>query len=156
MIAIILTLFCLFFIYVDSENSTTVWVMIGVIALIWFTRMVWLDDARARINRIDYWSRSGKERAMLRHKWEAEAREEEKRRRRKHVKTYDQIQTESGLTKTGDEWTAGRVSHMNTTYMCPVCGAVMNEDHRVEYSSGTVYVTYVCGKCKKKLPVKIK
>lgn len=156
MIAILLTLFCLFFIYVDSGNSTTVWVMIGVIALIWFCRMSWIDEAKARINRIDYWSRSGKERAMLRHRWEAEAREEEERGRRKNSKAYEQVQTDRGLTKAGDDWTAGKVSHMNTTYTCPSCGSVMCEDHRVEYSSGTVYVTYVCGKCKKKLPVKVK
>ena len=62
MIAILLTLACIFFIYVDSENSTTVWVMIGVIALIWFVRMVWIDEAKARNNIADYWSRGGPDR----------------------------------------------------------------------------------------------
>ena len=62
MMAILLTLMCLFFIYVDSENSTTIWVMIGVIALIWFIRMIWLEEARAYNNFISYWARGGQRR----------------------------------------------------------------------------------------------
>lgn len=62
MIAILLTLSCIFFIYVDSENSTTLWVMIGVIALIWFVRMVWVDEAKSYNNFTDYWSRGGPDR----------------------------------------------------------------------------------------------
>ena len=135
-------------------GSAVLGVVIALIIL--FFGMISRADDRAHVNRLNYWSRSGKERAMLRHKWEAEAREEEERRRRKNAKTFDQIQADRGLTKAGDEWTAGKVSHMNTTYTCPTCVGVMSEDHRVEYSSGAVYVTYVCGKCKKKLPVKVK
>lgn len=74
----------------------------------------------------------------------------------KHRKTIDEIQTERGLTKAGDEWTAGKVGKEETTYPCPGCGEMMNEDHRVEYSSGTVYVTYKCKRCGKDLPVKVK
>ena len=62
MIAILLTLACLFFMYVDSENSATMCVMIGVIAVIWFARMVWIDEARARNNIVDYWARGGPDR----------------------------------------------------------------------------------------------
>ena len=62
MIAMLLTLMCLFFVYVDSENSTTVWVMIGVIALVWFIRMIWVDDARSYNNFTDYWARGGPDR----------------------------------------------------------------------------------------------
>ena len=62
MIAALLTLLCLFVSYVDSENSTTVWVMIGVIAIVWFIRMIWVDEARARNNFTDYWARGGPDR----------------------------------------------------------------------------------------------
>lgn len=62
MIATLLTLMCVFFAVVDSENSVTLWVMVGVIALIWFTRMVWIDDARAQNNCTDYWARGGPDR----------------------------------------------------------------------------------------------
>lgn len=62
MIAILLTLACIFFIYVDSENSATLWVMIGMIAFIWFVRSVWIDDDRAHNNFTDYWSRGGPDR----------------------------------------------------------------------------------------------
>lgn len=62
MIALILTLFCLFIAYVGSDNGATIWIMLGVIALIWFVRMVWIDDARAQNNFTDYWAGNGRRR----------------------------------------------------------------------------------------------
>ena len=56
MIAILLTLLCLYIAYVGSDNGATMWIMFGVIALIWFMRMVWIDDARAQNNFTDYWA----------------------------------------------------------------------------------------------------
>jgi radical SAM protein with 4Fe4S-binding SPASM domain len=40
-------------------------------------------DARAWVNRRSYWSKSGKDRAKLRHKWEAQARREEEAERQR-------------------------------------------------------------------------
>lgn len=154
-IAVFIIVVCVVPAISNGEVGTAV--LGGVIALLLlFFGMVSRADDRAYVNRLNYWSSSGKERAKMRHKWEAEAKEEEELRSRKHQKTYDQIQAESGLTKVGNDWTAGKVSHMNTTYPCPTCGSKMNEDHRIEYSSGAVYVTYRCGKCRKELPVRVK
>lgn len=156
MICAAVIILCAIIGYVTASNGEwgpfALCVIIGIGALIMSSN----DQFKAEVNWRNYWSSSGKDRVRMRRKWDAEADAEEERERQKHWKSYDQVQAERGLQKAGNGWTAGNVQQMNTTYPCPVCGAVMNEDHRVEYSSGTVYVTYVCGKCKKKLPVKVK
>lgn len=141
---------------VSNGEGGTAAIGIVIALFLLFFGMVSRADDRAHVNRMYYWSRSGKERAMMRHKWEAEAREEEKRARGRNLKTYDQIQEERGLTKVGDKWTAGKVSHGDTTYQCSTCGGTMAEEYRVEYSSGSVFVTYRCEKCRRELPVQIK
>lgn len=156
MIAAALTFLGIVLIIASGWGSAESWVVVILLALLWFGRMVWIDDARAHVNWMNYWSRNGKDRAMMRHRWNADAKEEEERIRAKSRKTYDQTQKGRGLQKAGMEWTAGNVRHENTTYPCPVCGDVMAEQHRVEYSSGAVYVTYKCVKCRKEMPVKVK
>lgn len=141
---------------IGDGNMGTFWIFLGIIAVLLFFGLVSRADDRAYVNKLNYWSRSGKERAMMRHEWEAEAREEEERRRKNSRNTYEKIQEANGLTKVGNTWTAGKVNKQDTTYPCPTCRGVMREDHRVEYSSGAVFVTYKCEKCGKEMPVKIK
>lgn len=74
----------------DNGECGTMWLCIGIAALVLFFGYVSRMDDRARVNRMQYWSMSGKDRAKERHRWEAEAREDERRaaeRRAAHTRT---------------------------------------------------------------------
>ena len=128
MIAILLTLACIFFIYVDSENSTTVWVMIGVIALIWFVRMVWIDEAIAHINWIDHWSGREKERTRERRRSANEAQ-----CKTDHV-VFEQKQPRAR-------------SKEDEKVVCDRCGRLARIVHKTKYPSGKTYAEYQCPYC---------
>ena len=85
MIATIITIFMVIAIVGFSGKGDT-WAIVGcaaVIVVVWIAHMCSVDDARAWVNRSNYWSMSGKDRARARHRWEAEARAEEARERAK-------------------------------------------------------------------------
>lgn len=128
MIAIILTLFCLFFIYVDSGNSTTVWVMIGVIALIWFVRMVWIDEAIAHINWIDYWS----------------GREKGRTRERRRSASKAQCKTDHVVFEQKPQQAR---SKEDEKVVCDRCGRLARIVHKTKYPSGKTYAEYQCPYC---------
>ena len=54
-----------------------------LIALVIAAAVISAMDARAWVNRRSYWSKSGKDRAKLRHQWEAQARREEEAERQR-------------------------------------------------------------------------
>ena len=56
MIAIVLSLFLGMLAYVFSGlDNTSMWICIGLIGLVWFARMVWVDEDRAWLNWQDFW-----------------------------------------------------------------------------------------------------
>lgn len=138
MIAILLTLACIFFIYVNSENSTTVWVMIGVIALIWFFRMVWIDEAIAHINWIDYWSGRERERTRERRRSANEVPEK---------KEYVHSEVTGKTDHVVSEQKPQARSKEDEKVVCDSCGRWARIVHKTKYPSGKTYAEYQCPYC---------
>lgn len=137
----------------------TFWITIGIAAVVLWFGLVSRADDRATVNRMNYWSMSGKDRAKARHRWEAEALAEEEREREIRKAQYrNKERARRNDTRYVDGLqTAGTLLDVqNTKYPCPSCGEAMDEFNRVLYSSGTVYVNYRCRRCGKTLPVKVK
>lgn len=62
MIAALITFLGIVVIVASGWGSVTAWIAVVIIALVLFTRMVWIDDAKARNNCVDYWANGGHER----------------------------------------------------------------------------------------------
>lgn len=70
----------------------------------------------------------------------------EERRRAENDPSYvDGLRTAGVLMQT-----------QRTTHTCPMCDGTADEFNRVQYSSGSVFVNYMCRRCGRKWPVKIK
>lgn len=139
MIALLLTLMCIFFIYVNSEDSTTVWVMIGIIALVWFVRMVWIDDAIAHINWVDHWVRNGRARTRYRRKAEVTELRDEETREEKDSRSIT-VQEVPKQKQEAKEPEAPKVA-------CDRCGRWARVIHKTRYPSGKIYAEYQCPYC---------
>ena len=139
MIALLLTLMCIFFIYVNSEDSTTVWVMIGIIALVGFVRMVWIDDAIAHINWVDHWVRNGRERTRYRRKAEVTELRDEETRKEKDSRsiTVQEVPKQKQEAK----------EHETPKVACDRCGRWARVIHKTMYPSGKIYAEYQCPYC---------
>lgn len=64
-----------------GDHAGTIALAVLIVFLLILFISGWRKDSRAYGNRIDYWSKSGKDRARARRQWEREAREEEERER---------------------------------------------------------------------------
>lgn len=151
MIAAVLTFFGIMFISISGWGSVTAWVIIGVIALIWFIRMVWIDDARAHINWVDYWSRAGKERRRHaevdgyeekpdRREVVERMRREAAERERHEKEAHDRMIAERDASERKNK-------NVMQMVLCERCGSGARQIHRLTYPSGGTYVEYQCPRC---------
>ena len=131
-ISTILTLIAAFTLYVgSSEGNWMPGVLMAVLALLsWFGYIVALDDAKAYVHRTSYWARSGKDRARLRHEWEAEASREEMRELERTLDVYEDTKRE-----------------LRDPMKCPQCGHKFVETGKRQDASGAVFVRYTCFHC---------
>ena len=142
MIAALLTLLLLFILYVGSDDSTTVVISLVLIALVWFLRMIWVDDARAYVNWTDHWSRSGKQRALDRRRWEAEASAEQDRKRAEALKRKHRKEERERKREAKRE-----AERKVPAIKCDRCGHDVRLIHEVTYPNGTKYIEYQCPYC---------
>ena len=151
MIAVLVTLAGLFFIYVKSDDTVTVIVCVVVIALVWFLHICSMDEARARVNWENYWSSSGKDRVRMRRKWEAEADAEEARIAENERKRKDRELQEARRKadrSIAERQAANKASEPVTdTTRCEGCGKAARVIRTVTYPNGAKYVEYQCPFC---------
>ena len=141
MIALVLTVLLGVAAYAFWGNGDT-WgglACVGVIVFVWFAHFVSRRDAKAYVNRVNYWSMDGKDRAKARHRWEEEAREEEKR---EHEEAVERAERKRGATNS----TQGSPVRHDPT-ICIVCGHIYEETGRKVYSDGTTMLECTCPRC---------
>lgn len=106
-------------------------------------------DDRAHVNRMHYWSMSGKDRARARHQWEAEARREEEaereRLRQRRLKREAREARKPVVSPTAQKGGGTR---------CARCGRTAKEVSRPVCGSAR-FVLYECQKCGERKLVKI-
>lgn len=109
----------------DRTGAIVCGVLIGVVWLMHYFTML---DAKAWVNRRNYWSMSGKGRARARMRWEREAEAEEAERRVRPVVTDRELQPERftchhcGRDVETTGWYARLDGRMIKRYDCPRCG----------------------------------
>ena len=64
-----------------GDTAGEIALVVAVVIVLAMFIHAWIEDDRAWAHRVHYWAMDGKERAMARHRWEAQAREEERRER---------------------------------------------------------------------------
>ena len=157
MIAILLTLLCLFIMYVGSDDSTTVIAMVVVIALIWICHVSIVNDAKAYVNRREYWAKSEKERIRDRIRYEEEVRAEEAQKRW-DAEERERLRAER--EKARQERAAARrvktrEAKKDPVLMCDRCGREVRVIRRMTYKTGRTYAEYQCPYCSERRLKKI-
>lgn len=122
-------------------NWGTFWITIGIAAVVLFFGLVSRADDRATVNRMNYWSMSGKDRARARHQWEAEARREEERERQKQLEKMRRREVRKARKQVVSP-TAQRCGRVR----CAKCGLITKEVSRPSYGNAT-FILYECPYC---------
>ena len=145
-------------VHVSAANGQWGAAAIGavIIAFLLIMRSAAKEDTNAHYNAVQYWAMDGKDRAKARHKWEAQARDEERREAEaREAKRKQELERKADATirRMQEENAKNVVPDKMVT--CAGCGKQAREETRVTYPSGATYVTYTCPWCGEKRTVKI-
>lgn len=126
------------------------WVGAVIVAALVIFWAVGKQSDRAYNNFVDYWANGGDGRRR-------NSKAEQERKQAFHERYVEEERAKrNDPSYVGGLKTAGAVQQVQKTeHPCPVCGRMMSEFSRIEYSSGAVFVTYQCSGCGKELPVKV-
>ena len=142
-----------------SNGSTGVIILVAVtVVFLLFFGYVSRKDARANVNRMNYWAMDGKDRARARHRLEAEARAEEageklygQRARRvskrevREAALKRQAWRESMRNGNTGSSSYGRQAPLRT---CHYCGRAVRAYGKKVGTSDGIMVMYTCPRCR--------
>ena len=104
-------------------------------------------DSRAWMNRTSYWAKSGKDRAKLRHKWEAEARAEEEAERAKRMAAWRAKHGSSATQEMPYVQATEPKPRVEEPFVCKYCQKEVRGHMMVMPAEGGVVRFYMCPVC---------